>query len=169
MSAYCLPAGLELLRYVSLIHALPGGPPDLLLVDDLHTLAELPAADRPRPRDMALCRILASLHEAAVRHQSNWCLLESILAICQCMRAVGSHALLCCASLASLAVPSRPGCTSITTQSYANMAAFLAAARGVAAERQPVPADCNRGKQCRWASPALHHAALAATGAAHSS
>lgn len=60
-----LDSGLELLRYVSLIHALPGGPPDLLLVDDLHTLAELPAADRPRPRDMALCRILASLHEAA--------------------------------------------------------------------------------------------------------
>ena len=31
--------GYELLRYVSHVHALPGGPPDLLLVDDLHALA----------------------------------------------------------------------------------------------------------------------------------
>lgn len=63
----CLATGTDLLRYVSLIHALPAGPPDLLLVDDLHALADLPAGDRSRPRDMALCRILASLHEAAVR------------------------------------------------------------------------------------------------------
>ncbi|EFN54821.1 hypothetical protein CHLNCDRAFT_134828 [Chlorella variabilis] len=60
-----LSSGTDLLRYVSLIHALPAGPPDLLLVDDLHALADLPAGDRSRPRDMALCRILASLHEAA--------------------------------------------------------------------------------------------------------
>lgn len=32
-------AGYELLRYVSHIHALPSGPPDVLLVDDLHALA----------------------------------------------------------------------------------------------------------------------------------
>lgn len=47
------------------MHAL-APPPDLLLVDDLHALVDLPAGDRPRPRDMALCRVLAALHEAAV-------------------------------------------------------------------------------------------------------
>lgn len=57
--------GSELLRYVSLFHV-AHTPPDLLLVDDLHTLADLPSSGdhRPRPRDMALCRILASLREA---------------------------------------------------------------------------------------------------------
>lgn len=67
-SAPSLPptTGYELLRFMSLVHVL-GPPPDALLVDDLHTLADLPAApDRHRPRDMALCRILAAMHEAVV-------------------------------------------------------------------------------------------------------
>ncbi|KAL4452260.1 hypothetical protein ABPG75_007922 [Micractinium tetrahymenae] len=59
-----LANGYELLRYASCIHMLPRLP-DALLVDDLHALCDLPAGARPRPRDMALCRVLASLHEAA--------------------------------------------------------------------------------------------------------
>lgn len=59
-----LANGYELLRYASCIHMLPRLP-DALLVDDLHALCDLPAGDRPRPRDMALCRVLAALHEAA--------------------------------------------------------------------------------------------------------
>lgn len=66
------PAGYELLRYAASVHCL-APPPDALLVDDLHLLAADLAAShgghdaRPRPRDMALCRLLATLHEAAVR------------------------------------------------------------------------------------------------------
>lgn len=63
------PTGYDLLRYASHMHVL-APPPDALLVDDLHALADLPAPPgdgRPRPRDMALCRILAALHEATVR------------------------------------------------------------------------------------------------------
>ena len=70
------PAGAELLRYASLLQLLQP-PPDLLLVDDLHTLLDLPAADRPRPRDMALCRVLAALREAVVSGggipAQGWC------------------------------------------------------------------------------------------------
>lgn len=67
-----LAAGPELLRYLSHIHVLHPLP-DVLLVDDLHSLTDLPSggSERPRPRDMALCRILASLHEAAVRRGSS--------------------------------------------------------------------------------------------------
>ena len=36
-------------------------------------LADLPAGDRHRPRDMALCRILAALHEAAVSTMRRVC------------------------------------------------------------------------------------------------
>lgn len=65
-SSSSVHAGHELLRYASHIHVL-APPPDALLVDDLQGLSDLPAAgDRPRPRDMALCRILAALAEAAV-------------------------------------------------------------------------------------------------------
>ncbi|PSC72152.1 hypothetical protein C2E20_4543 [Micractinium conductrix] len=59
-----LANGSELLRYAAHAHMLHP-PPDALLVDDLHALADLPAGDRPRPRDMALCRQLATLQEAA--------------------------------------------------------------------------------------------------------
>lgn len=72
-----IAAGAELLRFVSLIHVLPGGAPALLVVDDLHALADLPAGDRPRPRDMALCRILAALHEAVVSTRHS-CLPSSV-------------------------------------------------------------------------------------------
>jgi len=69
-------AGYDLLRYASAVHMLHP-PPDALLVDDLQALSELPlphgASDRPRPRDMALCRILAALREAAVRCGAAWC------------------------------------------------------------------------------------------------
>lgn len=81
---HCLPrSGYELLRYASCIHMLPRLP-DALLVDDLHALCDLPAGDRPRPRDMALCRVLAALHEAAVRAGCRVCARLDCLHACRC-------------------------------------------------------------------------------------
>lgn len=57
-----------LLRYVSSLHLLDILP-DVLLVDDLHTLLDLPPADR-RPRDMGACRIMALLHDAVVSQRA---------------------------------------------------------------------------------------------------
>lgn len=78
-------SGYELLRFASSIHMLPRLP-DALLVDDLHALCDLPAGDRPRPRDMALCRVLATLHEAAVRAGSTVRAGSHGLRACRCRR-----------------------------------------------------------------------------------
>eukprot|EP00887_Chlorella_sp_A99_P007725 scaffold20.g7725.t1 len=66
-----LASGEELLRYAASIH-LVDAPPDVILVDDLHLLCDLPppGGDHPRwPRAQAapaaLCRVLALLADAA--------------------------------------------------------------------------------------------------------
>lgn len=99
--------GYELLRYASSIHML-SRLPDALLVDDLHALCDLPAGDRPRPRDMALCRVLASLHEAAVRAGCTVRACLGRLLACtspRCPAVPTSLCLPCLHSAASTAVP----------------------------------------------------------------
>lgn len=65
------PAGQQLLRYAASLHLLDVLP-DVMLVDDLQLLLDLPPApgDR-RPRDMAHCRVLAVLHDAVVSHRGG--------------------------------------------------------------------------------------------------
>ena len=92
---------------MSHLHLMDPPLPDALLVDDLHLLSDLPPPatgagggggdHRPRPRDMALCRILASLYEAVVSlplrltsSGSVWCGGEAATALarlstCSCL------------------------------------------------------------------------------------
>lgn len=129
---------------MSLVHALPSGPPDLLAVDDLHALADLPAGDRPRPRDMALCRILAGLHEAAVSTH-----MRRLLPMDDAMRARAAA----------------PLCPAHATR--AELSLCGRAGRGLAAEGQALSAAGDGHQPHRRPPTALHPAALAAARAPH--
>ena len=145
--------GSELLRYAAHAHMLHP-PPDALLVDDLHALADLPAGDRPRPRDMALCRQLATLQEAAVR------------GVAEAAGAAAAHVEPCRTRRCARAARAPWSCTLSSDKKVDPL--LPPAGRHCPAQGQPLHAggDGARGEPRRGAAPAPPAAALAAPRAA---